>query len=98
MDKDAHRLARLRTLVVDAGGPAAFVRAYSQPAADKPIDPTYVSQLLNGKRVFGENPPRTWSTMWRPGSAAARNEHCVGIFIGLPSRGYFFARSDSICY
>lgn len=54
MDKDAHRLARLRTLVVDAGGPAAFVRAYSQFAADKPIDPTYVSQLLNGKRVFGE--------------------------------------------
>lgn len=54
MDKDAHRLARLRILVIDAGGPAAFVRAYSQPAADKPIDPTYVSQLLNGKRVFGE--------------------------------------------
>ena len=41
MDKDASP-APLTDLVVDAGGPAAFVRAYSQPAADKPIDPTYV--------------------------------------------------------
>ncbi|MDD2663980.1 MAG: hypothetical protein PHD19_09485 [Dechloromonas sp.] len=44
----------LRQLVINAGGPAEFARTYSQEHADKAIDPTYVSQILNGHRAFGE--------------------------------------------
>lgn len=43
---------KLRRLVELAGGPAEFARKYSQDGADKPIDPTYVSQILNGHRAF----------------------------------------------
>lgn len=48
----------LRALVESAGGPAEFARTYSQPSADKPIDPSYVSQILNGHRAFGERARR----------------------------------------
>lgn len=54
MDKNNHRVARLRALVTEDGGPAEFARRRSIPTADKPIDPTYVSQVLNGHRAFGE--------------------------------------------
>lgn len=54
MNKNQMRVERLRTLVVADGGPAEFARKRSQPNADKPIDPTYVSQILNGHRAFGE--------------------------------------------
>lgn len=54
MDKQTLRVERLRELVKGAGGPAKFARQYSQKDADKPIDETYVSQLLNGHRTFGE--------------------------------------------
>jgi hypothetical protein len=45
-------------LVDEAGGPAEFARKYSCDDADKPIDPTYVSQILNGHRSFGEKARR----------------------------------------
>jgi hypothetical protein len=49
--QDPH-VEKLRRLVSDAGGPARFAYKYSQDSADKPIDPTYVSQILNGHRAF----------------------------------------------
>lgn len=58
MKTNEPRVAKLRKLVDDAGGPAAFSRAYSQKNADKPIDETYVSQILNGHRAFGEKSAR----------------------------------------
>ena len=51
---DAGRVAALRVLVEKAGGPAQFAKEYSRPDADKPIDPSYISQILNGHRSFGE--------------------------------------------
>ncbi|MDA8095290.1 MAG: S24 family peptidase [Betaproteobacteria bacterium] len=54
MTIDSPRVAKLRRLVDEAGGPAAFAKRYSQRDADKPIDETYVSQILNGHRTFGE--------------------------------------------
>lgn len=48
---DVH-VEKLRNLVDKAGGPAAFSRQYSQDGADKPIDPTYISQILTGHRAF----------------------------------------------
>lgn len=42
---------KLKKLVLDAGGPAAFATKYSCDA-NNPIDPTYVSQILNGHRGF----------------------------------------------
>jgi hypothetical protein len=52
MDKRDIRLSRLRTLVGDAGGPTAFSRKHDG------VDPTYISQLLNGHRNFGERAAR----------------------------------------
>lgn len=54
MNSGHHRVAKLRELVESAGGPSAFARTYSQKDADKPIDETYISQILNGHRSFGE--------------------------------------------
>lgn len=54
MDKRANRVARLKQLVDANGGPANFARTYSQPDADKAISETFVSQILNGHRSFGE--------------------------------------------
>lgn len=54
MTNPSTSIAILRRLVLEAGGPAEFSRAYSRDDADKPIDPTYVSQILNGHRAFGE--------------------------------------------
>jgi len=48
---DPH-VEKLRLLVTRAGGPTKFAQDYSQDGADKPIDPTYVSQILNGHRAF----------------------------------------------
>jgi len=48
---DPH-VEKLRLLVASAGGPAKFALDYSQDSADKPIDPTYVSQILNGHRAL----------------------------------------------
>lgn len=42
---------KLRALVERAGGPLAFSQHYSTDA-DDPINPTYVSQILNGHREF----------------------------------------------
>lgn len=55
---DTVRVSKLRKLVDEAGGPAAFARKYSRKDADKPIDETYVSQILNGHRAFGERAAR----------------------------------------
>lgn len=46
------RLSALRELVESAGGPAAFARLHDG------VDPTYVSQLLNRHRNFGERAAR----------------------------------------
>lgn len=48
---DPH-VEKLRILVTRAGGPTKFAHDFSQDSADKPIDPTYVSQILNGHRAF----------------------------------------------
>ena len=42
----------LRRLVDQAGGPAKFAKKYSIGDPDNPINPTYVSQILNGNRPF----------------------------------------------
>lgn len=42
----------LREMVATAGGPAKFADQYSKDDADKQIDATYVSQILNGHRPF----------------------------------------------
>lgn len=54
MNKMEIRTNKLRNLVAADGGPAEFARKRSLRNADKPIDPTYVSQILNGHRSFGE--------------------------------------------
>lgn len=58
MEISAFRVARLQQLVDKVGGIADFAKQYSRPDADKPIDPTYISQLLNGHRNFGEKAAR----------------------------------------
>lgn len=42
----------LLRIVKTSGGPAEFSRKYSRDDADKPIDATYISQILNGHRPF----------------------------------------------
>lgn len=42
----------LRRLVDQAGGPEKFAKKYSIGDPDNPINPTYVSQILNGNRPF----------------------------------------------
>jgi hypothetical protein len=54
MDRGESRVAKLKSLVEKNGGPAEFARKNSRDDADKPIDATYVSQILNGHRAFGE--------------------------------------------
>lgn len=51
MEKN-RRLEKLRRLVEAENGPAKFARKYEG------VDPTYVSQLLNGHRSFGEKAAR----------------------------------------
>lgn len=48
------RVEILRKIVESAGGPAEFSRKYSRQDADKAIDATYVSQIINGHRAFGD--------------------------------------------
>lgn len=48
----------MKQLVLKAGGIAEFAKQFSRGDADKPIDPTYISQLLNGHRNFGEKAAR----------------------------------------
>lgn len=43
----------LRELVKSSGGPALFAKKMSADK-DDPIDPTFVSQILNGHRSFGD--------------------------------------------
>ena len=52
METQKKRVEKLRSLVEKAGGIAAFARNYNG------IDPTYISQLLNGHRSFGERAAR----------------------------------------
>ncbi len=54
MERMKHRLELLRALVKANGGNAEFARQCSLQSADKPIDASYISQLLNGHRSFGE--------------------------------------------
>lgn len=62
MTTEAFHVAALRRLVDKAGGPAEFARKHSRDDADKLIDPTYVSQILNGHRSFGEKARRNMAT------------------------------------
>ena len=52
METKEIRVQKLRDLVEQAGGIAAFARQ------NNGVDPTYVSQLLNGHRSFGEKAAR----------------------------------------
>lgn len=54
MDPMECRIARLSELVEKSGGITEFVKKYRSDTADKPIDPSYVSQLINRHRSFGE--------------------------------------------
>lgn len=54
---DSPQIAILRKLVKDKGGPAAFAREMSRDR-EKTIDPTFVSQILNGHRPFGDKARR----------------------------------------
>lgn len=58
MDKYELRRQRLQNLVDRAGGPSQFAKKFSRINADKPIDETYVSQILNSHRKFGEKAAR----------------------------------------
>lgn len=57
------RIVLLRAEVEAVGGPAAFARLHND------VDPTYISQLLNGYRAFGERAARTMEERcgWPPG-------------------------------
>lgn len=60
METDPIRQTRVRVLrkaVEDLGGAAAFSRAHPG------VDPTYISQLLNGHRAFGEKAARRMETL-----------------------------------
>ena len=59
MDTNSIRVARLKALVQAEGGVTEFARRRSSPNADKPIDTSYISQLLNGHRNFGEKSARS---------------------------------------
>lgn len=52
MEERNIRVANLKRLVAAAGGTASFVRLHPG------VDPTYVSQLINGHRSFGERSAR----------------------------------------
>ena len=52
------RIERLRELVEASGGPTGFVRTYNRKDGDKPLNESYVSQILNGHRPFGEKSAR----------------------------------------
>jgi hypothetical protein len=54
MSQASRALEKLRAMVAEQGGPIAFSRAWSRNPNESPIDQTYVSQLLNGHRPFGE--------------------------------------------
>lgn len=58
-----NRVERLRKAVDQVGGPAAFARLHNG------VDPTYVSQLLNGHRSFGEKAARKMESLvgWAQG-------------------------------
>jgi hypothetical protein len=58
MQAPNRRVVRLAALVSEAGGPAEFVRKHRHPSAEKPIDASYISQILNGHRSFGEKAAR----------------------------------------
>lgn len=54
---DTPQLKILRELVIAAGGPLKFAEQYSRDPENM-INQTYVSQLLNGSRQFGEKSRR----------------------------------------
>ena len=61
--EDDQRVSKLRRLVSEAGGPKAFARAHLRRDSDKQINESYVSQVLNGHRSFGEKAARNMETM-----------------------------------
>ena len=86
------RKSRLRELVAKAGGATAFVRDYSKDDADKPIDATYIRQILSGHRSFGEKAARKMekraglATYYFDGSEVLNplEAQLVGMYRGLP--------------
>lgn len=58
MDIKQIRRQRLKEIVDKYGGPGGFAKLRSKPDADKPIDSSYVSQVLNGTRNLGETAAR----------------------------------------
>lgn len=95
MDKDTYRLNRLRKLVDDAGGPAKFARLSRSIDPNNPIDPTHVSQVLNGHRSFKETavrnmeiraglPPGYFEDGWHAQNANKAEDSAAGGY--LPRR------------
>lgn len=68
MELRARRVEKLRHMVNGAGGPAAFARLHNG------VNPTYVSQLLNGVAPFGDR-------------AVAKMEKLIGLPTGTFDAG-----------
>lgn len=54
MSRESLAIEKLKAMVVEHGGPAAFARTWSRNPDQSPIDASYVSQILNGHVPFGE--------------------------------------------
>jgi hypothetical protein len=52
------RRKKLEKTVIDYGGIENFVRERSRPDREKSLNPSYISQLINGTRKFGERAAR----------------------------------------
>lgn len=57
MEQKDPRVEKLREMVARAGGPAKFARQHPG------VDPTYISQILNGHRSFREKAARKMETL-----------------------------------
>lgn len=58
MDIMERRRKKLEKTVNEYGGIENFVRERSRPDRDKSLNPSYISQLINGTRKFGERAAR----------------------------------------
>ena len=48
------QVLKLKALVDKAGGPSAFAEKHSKDPDENAINATYISQILNGSRAFGD--------------------------------------------
>lgn len=58
MDISEIRRRKLEKTVIKHGGIAKFVRERSRPDKEKSLNASYISQIINGTRNFGEKAAR----------------------------------------